>query len=153
MAAIRTARPSDAAALADLEALCFSDPWSEAAILGQLTGEATISLLAEEAGQVVGALFLSCLPPEGEVYRLAVRPERRRAGLGRALLCAGLERERKAGVRHLYLDVRAGNAAALALYRAFGFSVCGRRAGYYRAPREDAILMERELFTDEIFGH
>lgn len=145
MAVIRVAQAADAAALAGLEALCFSDPWSEAAVLGQLTGAATISLLAEEEGQVVGALFLSCLPPEGEVYRLAVRPERRRAGLGRALLLDGLGREKEAGVRHMYLDVRAGNTAALALYRALGFSACGRRAGYYRAPREDAILMEREL--------
>lgn len=150
---VRPAQAGDLAALAAIERACFSDAWSESAIRTHLASDATLTLVAEdESGAPCGALFLSCLPPEGEVYRLAVLPDCRMRGIGRLLLSHGLAQERDAGVTRMYLDVRVGNAAAIALYRALGFVECGRRANYYRAPREDAVLMERELFADEIFG-
>ena len=150
---IREALVGDAPTLAALEAACFSDAWGEGAILSHLASETTKTLIAEKDGAPVGALFLSCLPPEGEVYRLCVLPAHRRGGIGRALMAAGLAAEREAGVAKMFLDVRAGNTAAQLLYREMGFSVSGERKNYYRAPREDAVLMERELFEDEVFGH
>lgn len=150
---VRAAREQDIPALCAIEAACFSDPWSAGAIAAQLAAPTGLSLIAEENGAPLGALFLSCLPPEGEVYRLCVLPAARRRGVGRLLLARGLEAEREAGVLRMFLDVRASNEPALSLYRAFGFTECGRRAGYYRAPREDAVLMEREVREDEIFGH
>ena len=151
---VRVAEGRDLAALAAIERACFSDAWSESALRAHMENEAALTLLAEdESGAPCGALLLSCLVPEGEVYRLAVLPTHRRRGIGRLLLTRGLSLLREAGVRQMYLDVRAGNTAAIGLYRALGFLECGRRANYYRAPREDAVLMERELMADEIFGN
>ena len=45
----------------------------------------------------------------------------------------------------LTLEVRAGNAPAIALYRKHGFQEAGRRKNYYQQPREDAIIMTREF--------
>ena len=149
---IRHGRAGDAPALAAIENACFSRPWSEYSIASHLQSESARTLVCEEDGAVLGVLFLSCLPPEGEVYRLAVLPECRRRGIGRRLLAAGLALEQEAGVREMFLDVRVSNSPAIALYESFGFVACGRRANYYFAPREDAILMKRELLEHEIFG-
>lgn len=130
--------------MAEIEKACFPDPWGEIALRGQLSAPTGVSLVAERDGQVIGALFLSFLPPEGEVYRVAVLPAARRGGVGDALITAGLAAARLAGVSHMFLDVREGNLPAQKLYEKHGFSVIGRRARYYRAPREDAVLMERE---------
>jgi ribosomal-protein-alanine N-acetyltransferase len=153
MITLRHARPEDAAALAAIEQACFSRPWSEYSIRAHIAGENAFSLVAEEDGTPLGVLFLSCLPPEGEVYRLSVLPAARRRGIGRLLLAEGLRLEQAAGVTKMFLDVRVSNTPAITLYTAFGFAACGRRANYYHAPREDALLMERELLADEIFGN
>ncbi|MBQ8352089.1 MAG: ribosomal protein S18-alanine N-acetyltransferase [Clostridia bacterium] len=152
MITLRRGRADDVKALAAIEAACFSRPWSEYSIASHLSSESAMTLVCEEDGEALGVLFLSCLPPEGEVYRLAVLPAARRRGIGRRLLAAGLALERDAGVREMFLDVRASNAPAIALYEGFGFSSYGRRANYYFAPREDAILMKRTLLEDEVFG-
>ncbi len=76
---------------------------------------------------------------------LAVAPEYRREGLGRRLLEAGLEALRGRGVYQVHLEVRQGNKAAQLLYRHQGFQPVGRRAGYYRNPVEDAIVLRLAL--------
>ena len=74
---------------------------------------------------------------EAEVLTLAVMPAVRRLGTGRALL----ERVTAAG-EPLFLEVAAGNAPALALYAAAGFSEIGRRRDYY-GPGRDALVLRR----------
>ena len=94
--------------------------------------------VAEAAGRVAG--FLVCRdtsPGEAEVLNVAVDPEFRRRGIATALL-------RAAGARHpgeLFLEVRESNLPAQALYAKLGFTVCGRRPGYYENPPETAIVM------------
>ncbi len=140
---VRPAREADLASLAAIEKACFPDPWGEIALRGQLAAQTGLSLAAELDGQVIGSLFLSFIPPEGEVYRVAVLPAARRMGVGDALITAGLAAAREAGVRHMFLDVREGNIPAQNLYKKHGFTVIGHRARYYRAPTEDAVLMKR----------
>lgn len=147
---IRPATVADLPALVEIERACFPDPWGEGALRGQLEAATGLSLVAETAKGVAGYLLLAVLPPEGEVYRVAVRPTARRCGIADALLTDGLARLAAAGVTRLFLDVRAGNDPARALYEKHGFLAVGRRKGYYRAPTEDAILMEREDGTCSI---
>ncbi len=141
---IRAAEVRDLETLGHMESACFTDPWGRMSLGGQLASAATVSLVAEADGQAVGYLFLGVSVPEAEIYRIGVLPEARRAGVGDALLEAGLARLSDMGVHTLFLDVRAGNEPAQNLYKKHGFSVCGTRQDYYRTPKEDAVLMRRE---------
>lgn len=88
---------------------------------------------------------MGLMPPEGEIYRIATLPSARCRGVGRALLARGEELAQEAGVCRIFLDVRASNEPAKALYATHGYAQTGIRRDYYRVPREDAVLMEREV--------
>jgi ribosomal-protein-alanine N-acetyltransferase len=81
---------------------------------------------------------------ELHINNLAVDPHWRRRGIARTLLDAALERGRVRGARRAFLEVRASNVEALALYRRHGFEAAGIRKGYYDHPVEDAVVMRRE---------
>jgi [ribosomal protein S18]-alanine N-acetyltransferase len=85
---------------------------------------------------------------EVHVIDLAVSPEARRAGYGRALLDAVIGDATAAGARLLLLEVRAGNAPALALYRSAGFFEHGVRRAYYSDNGEDAVEMRLTLIPE-----
>ena len=142
---VREAREGDLAALLAIEQRASHDPWGEGAILSQLASDVGVSLVCEEDGRLFGSLYLCCLAPESEVLALAVLPEKRRRGIGRLLLENGMKILKSGGACVLYLDVRESNAPARALYSSLGFRENGRRRGFYSAPKEDAVLMEREL--------
>lgn len=142
---IRRARPADAPALVPLERRCFTDPWSATAFEEMLRFPLTVALVAEEGSAIVGYLIGRCVAGEGEVLNLAVIPEARRHGLGARLLEAGLEVLRDAGARRVWLEVRASNGAAQALYTRRGFTTAGRRSRYYKQPVEDALVLQLDL--------
>ncbi len=107
-------------------------------------GEAWGPLAAHEAlWMIEGAAFArwSLVPAagEGELLRIAVDPQRRGQGLGRQLMETVRLELAASGLTELHLEVRAGNAAARALYAACGWREVGRRAGYY-GDGEDAVL-------------
>lgn len=136
---------ADVAATAAIEAAAFSDPWSPRAFRELLAAPHVVSYVATDAaGRLLGYAMGTVAADEGEVLNLAVDQARRRRGVARALLAALLAALELRGARSLYLEVRASNAAALALYQSLGFRQLGRRVGYYRAPKEDAVTMVRE---------
>lgn len=96
-------------------------------------------------GRVAGFVALSAAADEAEIHHLAVAPEYRRRGVGRALLTRAAAEAARRGARRLFLDVRARNRAARAMYRRAGFVEAGRRSGYYRAPPDDAVLCRLDL--------
>lgn len=98
-------------------------------------------LVAEDAGAAVGYIMLSRVLDEGSVDSIAVAPEYRRRGAADALMREAIRRGRETGLALITLEVRAGNAPAIALYGKHGFLEAGRRKNYYIRPREDAILM------------
>lgn len=137
-----------AAEAATVERACFGgDPWSEETLADMLAMPHIRLWTARDNGDVCGYLIASVIAGEGEILRVATVPEKRRQGIGHALLSAFLcgteEPER------VFLEVRSENTAALALYRAFGFSVCGRRKNYYRNPVDDAVCMARTKHETE----
>ena len=135
---IRNARQEDMPAVAALEAVCFpEEPWPE-----RLFAEATERLLvAEEDGAVLGYAVLFSVLDEGSLDNIAVDPAHRRQGVADALLDAVVGRAMEKELSFVTLEVRQGNAAAIALYEKHGFVQVGRRTNYYERPREDAILM------------
>ena len=146
IAGIATALPGDAGELARLEAACFAHPRSEAAILGEIgQPERYLLVTAKQAGELLGYAGLEYVLDEGYLTDVAVFPAVRHQGVGRSLLLELERRGRELGLSFLTLEVRAGNAAAIALYRSLGYKEAGRRRGFYTDPREDALLMTKYL--------
>ncbi len=141
----RPATRADAPVLAGLERRCFSDPWPANAFSSALHAPHMQLFVAEAGLEIVGYFVGRAVAGEGEILNLAVVPEQRGQGLGRWLLEQGLTRLRQAGVGEVFLEVRASNAAARALYRARGFREVGRRREYYRHPVEDALVLRLGL--------
>lgn len=132
-------------AIAEIERLCFSQPWSENALHEELFNDTACFIAAvTETGDVVGYAGLHCVLDEGYIDNVAVRPEYRRQGVAGELLRAFL-RFGAAKLAFLTLEVRASNAPAIALYAKHGFREVGRRKNYYSAPTEDALLMTLEF--------
>jgi ribosomal-protein-alanine N-acetyltransferase len=82
---------------------------------------------------------------ECELEFLFVVPDQRRSGFGRMLVDAVLVWAEEICAPHVWLEVRSSNHAAQSLYRSCGFTTTGSRPGYYANPREDALLMGRQL--------
>ena len=83
---------------------------------------------------------------QAEILALAVLPSARRVGRARALLAAAEERAKLKGVREMFLEVGASNAAARALYGGAGYREAGRRRRYYR-DGDDALVLHKLLTT------
>ncbi len=131
-------------AIAQLESICFSCPWSENSVASELTNALSLWLVAEEDGRVAGYIGSQTVCEESDMMNVAVHPDFRRRGIGEALVKA-LETELRARGSHcLTLEVRASNAPAIALYEKLGFSQVGLRKNYYRDPKEDALILRKE---------
>lgn len=144
--AIRTLRPEDAGAVAEIlrrspEAVF----WPETSVREVLAWKGVLGLASEVRGEVLGFLIGRQVGNEAEVLNLAVAPESRRRGEGGALLRAAVVEFRKRGVCRVFLEVRESNSAGIAFYAKHSFSGVGRREGYYRDSIEAAIVMEIRL--------
>ena len=128
-----------------IEQQSFSVPWTEAMLRMQLSPDSHVFLTAETAEGVVGYVGMLYVLDEGYISNVAVRPDMRRRGAADALLEALEERARALRLRFLTLEVRAGNAPAIALYEKRGYRLVGRRKNYYEKPAEDALLMTLTL--------
>ena len=133
------------APIAELEKICFSDPWSENSIAYELTSRLSYWLVAVEDGQVVGYIGSQSVLGEADMMNVAVHPDHRRKGIAEALVLA-LSRDLKERDNVcLTLEVRASNDPAIALYEKLGFSQVGLRKNYYRNPKEDALILRKPL--------
>jgi len=141
----REAVAADLPALAALEAAAFADPWSAEMLAAELANAGSLVLvLAAPGAALLGYACFRHGGGEAELLRVAVEPAVRGRGLARRLIAAGCERLRAAGVACCHLEVRPGNEAALAVYRALGFTLAGRRRAYYR-DGSDALVLRRDL--------
>lgn len=128
---------------AELERLCFSEPWSLRLLKDSFFGPWDTFFAAEQQNVMCGYACLRILAGESEIQRIAVHPAFRRLGIGSKLMEAmeAFSCSQKAG--DTALEVRAGNQGAIRLYKSCGFAEAGIRKDYYRNPKEDAILMRR----------
>jgi len=135
----------DLSAVAELDQLSFNHPWPPAAFEVELSNLNARCWVAEEAGSVAGALVIWRVLDEAHIATIAVHPDYRQRGIGKALLRAGMDAAYAEGARIYHLEVRAGNLAAQKLYAHFGYEVVGRRPKYYQDNGEDALLLTLEL--------
>ena len=130
--------------IAQLEKRCFSDPWSEKSIASELENPLSVWLVAVDGGQLIGYVGSQTVLGETDMMNLAVAPEARRQGTGRALVLALVDALTERGSHSLMLEVRVSNISAQKLYESLGFSQVGRRPKYYVNPREDALILRKE---------
>ena len=131
--------------VAEIERLCFSDPWSRRMLSEHLENECAATIVAQGTdGTVLGYAGLLVVLDEGYIDNVAVEPDARRHGVGSALLEVFC-RFGAANLAFLTLEVRASNEAAIGLYEKHGFHRAGLRPGYYQKPKEDAVIMTREF--------
>ena len=135
----------DAAAMQALEAACFPLPWSEEQCRAAFGQQAFVAYGLEEAGVLQGYISLYQAADELEVLNLAVLPGARRQGLGERLLRTALQEAEKTGINRALLEVRTGNAPAIALYEKCGFVQVGKRPRYYADTGEDALIYQCDL--------
>ena len=136
--------------VAELERLCFPDPWSRNLLAETLKNDLSAYLVAlDDAGRVAGYAGLTVVLDEGSIDNIAVRPEYRRRGVAAQLLEVFLNFAQGNRLAFLTLEVRASNYAAIALYGSRGFRAVGRRKNYYEHPPEDALIMTRTFDYEE----
>lgn len=148
---IRRASLTDVRSLCEIEKQSFPSPWSLWCFLAEYANSKSTILVAgpprPEPWQVWGYVVFWVVAGEMHLLNLAIHLAHRRRGIARALLTAALAQGRGHNVSVVWLEVRPSNAAALALYRSFGFQEVGRRARYYNDNGEDALIYA--LFWDE----
>lgn len=132
------------AQVAALEKACFSDPWSEKSIAGELDNPLSLWLVAMEGNCLAGYVGSQSVLGEADMMNVAVDPAFRRRGVAEKLVNALVERLAGGGSHCLMLEVRASNAPAIALYGKLGFRQVGLRKNYYRNPRENALILRKE---------
>ena len=137
--------PIDIAAantLSELEVLCFpNDPWSYSMICDSLSNNAVSAFAAVSCSSILAYVFTSQVADEGEILNIAVVPDARRRGIGKALLSFAIDHLKSQSCGSIFLEVRESNIAAIKLYANFGFRKLGVRKNYYESPRENAIIM------------
>ena len=133
---------SHVAAVAALEEANFTTAWPESAIRDELTNKLSLWLVAVEDGTVLGYVGSQTVLEEADMMNIAVEESARRRGIARTLV---EELVRQLPAYCLTLEVRASNAPAIALYDSLGFAQVGLRRNYYRNPREDALILRKEI--------
>jgi ribosomal-protein-alanine N-acetyltransferase len=140
---------TDLASVAALEAQIHAAPWTIGNFRDALVA-GYAARVGERDGHIVAYGVLMLGPGEAQILNLSVVPAARRQGIGRELLRYFVDDARWLHAGQIFLEVRASNVAAIALYDTEGFRPVARRLGYYPgvgvdAPREDALVMRRAL--------
>ena len=140
---VREAGVADLAGILELERSGFAaaEQWSEDSWRSELA-EAAMTVLIIGKDRPLGVIALRAAGNDVELDRIVVHPAARRTGIARSLINFALDRLHDAD--EMILEVRSGNAAAIALYRSFGFAELITRADYY-GPGRDAVIMKLNL--------
>ena len=130
--------------VAELEKVCFSDPWSENSVASELENPLSCWLVALDGETVAGYVGSQTVLDETDMMNIAVHPDFRRKGVARGLILALIGELKQRGSHCLTLEVRASNAPARTLYESLGFAHVGTRRNYYQNPKEDALILRKE---------
>lgn len=145
---IRRATPEDLEPIMAIEHASFpTDAWSPAMMREELRSPHGHYIVLETAGRIVG--YAGLRAPRGatdaDIQTIALAESVRGRGQGRALLCTLIAEASARGARDLFLEVRADNPVAQALYASEGFAEAGRRPRYYQPDDVDAVVMKLDV--------
>lgn len=133
-------------AVAALDRALFSkESWSEADFETSLVDPTRFFWVAMEEETLLGFCGLSQSLEQGDILNIGVCPDQRGKGIGSVLLQQAITAFKDQGGKELFLEVRASNVAAKALYEKFGFCRIGIRKNYYQQPAEDGLVYRLEV--------
>lgn len=147
----RLSAPSDLDGILEVDRLSFPSPWTRAMYEEELLQPETAFLivLRVEGASVAGYCSYRVVADELQIANVAVRPEHRGKGYGRALVAAAVAHGREAGASTAILEVRRSNQPAQRLYLSLGFAQVAERPRYYSHPEEDALILARNVRIGE----
>lgn len=137
------AQNCDLDGIVGMEKEYFADSWSENSVKLQIENQKVFAIKFAE--NLLGYCIFMVAADEGEILRIATRKDMRKSGLGKKLLTSVLSEMKKSGINEVFLEVRAGNESAIALYESIGFKELGIRKAYYKDNGEDAVLFKKEI--------
>lgn len=121
--------------LTEIEKACNLPSW----------GERQITFGALEDDKIVGFISADYVLDECTIFNIGVLPEHRRKGLGKLLIDELISEAKKRDFAFITLEVRSENIPAYKLYEKAGFTLCGKRKGYYKNPDDDALIYTLNL--------
>jgi ribosomal-protein-alanine N-acetyltransferase len=132
-------------AILEIENASFPSPWSRNAFVQEFGNPVSHLWASVEDDVLVGYICFWMFDSEIQLINVAVQPEKREKGFGQDLLRKMIETGVAKGMHYVWLEVRTSNLPARRLYEKLGFAVVGRRSGYYRDTKEDAMVMSLPL--------
>jgi ribosomal-protein-alanine N-acetyltransferase len=141
---IRRMQEVDLPAVRTVEALSFSNPWSDDTFRGEIQNTSIsfpFVVVRRPGDEVVAYIVFWLIRDDVQVNNIAVHPDCRGLGIGEALMRFAVAKVRGEGAAFMTLEVRPSNTAAVTLYRKLGFEILGTRKNYYTKPDEDAFIM------------
>lgn len=142
---IRNMESRDLDSIVEIEQKSFSIPWSRLMFEDELFNPNARYLVTEAEGKVVGYIGFWKILDEGQITNIAIHPDFRGLGYGRALITAMIEKAQEMEIHAITLEVRKSNMVAISLYESFGFKTAGIRKNYYSDNNEDALIMWLKL--------
>ena len=121
--------------LTEIEKACNLPSW----------GERQITFGAIEDNEIIGFISADYVLDECTIFNIGVLPEHRRIGLGKLLIDELISEAKKHDFAFITLEVRSENIPAYKLYEKAGFTLCGKRKGYYKNPDDDALIYTLNL--------
>ena len=132
---IRNVCKNDIPQIVEIEKRSFTDPWTENALMSQIP---------EKCCEIIGYIIGSCDGENAFIDKIAVKNSARKQGIGKALINKFIS-EITGNAKQISLEVRESNPAAKALYFSVGFEIAGIRKNLYEFPKENGIVMIKEL--------
>jgi len=143
---LRDMRPEDLPQVHAIEESLEHSPWSMRSFAHELQSEDSILKIAEFNSQVIGYICVKILLEVAHLMKIMIIPEYRRKGIGTRLVLTCIDALRvKNSIKKLTLEVRESNPSAINFYKKLGFKIEGKRKSYYINPKEDAIIMSKEI--------
>jgi len=141
----RKMKEQDLEQVISIEKECFPDPWSYLSFKSDIHNEMALPMVLDFDGSIAGYSSLYIVADELQIGNFAVRAESRGHGAAKLMMEEIIKIARNRDCSTIYLEVRESNNPAIKLYSSFGFKQVGRRKNYYRSPKENAIVMAKEI--------
>lgn len=142
---VRTAGRDDIDVLVNISQKSVVPPWSAGNFADAIQSNLCKVVVGESDGTVCGYIVCYHAADEGEIPQVAVAESFRRKGIASSMMEMLFDKLRDDGICRLFLEVRERNAVAIKLYERMGFLSVGVRKDFYTNPKEDAVIMMRDI--------